>query len=203
MSNESGLLWKCYSGMRDNQSGGIAMEWYERLNEYFPEHEMKHPEQLYALIEDKDVYYKEETDEYIMLYAEFPTFVFIDYLLINPETRGRGIGTKVLDQLKQKAKMILLEVEPVDREDEDMVKRVNFYRKNGFMKADRIQYRREDQDGEIFEMNIYYWSPKDDISQEDIMDNMQKAVAEIHNFRSKSYYGRLLADPDEVLRLKQ
>jgi hypothetical protein len=48
------------------------MEWFERLNEYFPEHEMKDPRHIQA---DKDVYHKEETDEYIMLYAEFPTFI--------------------------------------------------------------------------------------------------------------------------------
>lgn len=179
------------------------MEWYERLNEYFPDQEMKDPRQLQALIEDTDVYHKEETDDFIMLYAEFPTFLFIDYLLINPETRGRGIGTKVLTKLKQKGKPILLEVEPVDREDEDTVKRVNFYRKNGFVKADRIQYRREDQSGEPYEMSIYYWSPEENVSQEAILEKMAHACEEIHNFRSKRYYGRIVADPDEVLELKQ
>lgn len=179
------------------------MEWYERLNEYFPEHEMKDPRQMQALIEEKDVYHKEETDDYIMLYAEFPTFIFIDYLLINPETRGKGIGTKVLNKLKQKGKAILLEVEPIDREDEDTLKRVNFYRKNGFVKADRIVYQREDESGEPYEMKIYYWSPEEDLPQEVILEKMAKACQEIHNFRSKRYYGRVVADPDEVLRLKQ
>jgi hypothetical protein len=63
----------------DLDCGGIIMEWYERLNEYFPEHEMKDPRQMHALIEDKEVYHKEETDDYIMLYAEFPAFIFIDW----------------------------------------------------------------------------------------------------------------------------
>ncbi|MFM1655765.1 GNAT family N-acetyltransferase [Brevibacillus sp. B_LB10_24] len=179
------------------------MEWFERLNEYFPEHEMKDPRQIQALLDDKDVYHKEETDEYIMLYAEFPTFIFIDYLLINPETRGQGIGTKVLNRMKQKGKAILLEVEPIDREDEDTVKRVNFYRKNGFKKADRIQYRREGDSGETYEMKIYYWSPDADLPQESVLEKMAKACEEIHNFRSKRYYGRVVADPDEVLELSQ
>lgn len=178
------------------------MEWYERLAEYFPEHEMKDPGHFQALIEDKDVYHKEETEDYLLLYAEFPTFLFIDYLLIRPETRGKGVGTKVLEKLKKKGKTILLEVEPVDREDEDTVKRVHFYRKNGFVRADRIQYRREDDQGETYEMNIYYWSPDEHVPQKEILEQMAKACAEIHNFRSRRFYGREVANPDEVLKWK-
>lgn len=178
------------------------MEWYERLNEYFPEHEMKDPRQLQALIKDKEVYHKEETKEYLLLYAEFPTFIFIDYLLINPQIRGKGIGTKVLNLLKQKGKDIILEVEPIDQNDEDTVRRSNFYRKNGFVKADRIQYQREDHSGEPYEMKIYFWSATENLPQEVVLEKMAKACEEIHNFRSEKYYGRLVADPDDVLRLK-
>jgi len=178
------------------------MEWYERLSDYFPEHEMKDIDHFRDLIRDKDVYHKEETADYLLLYAEFPTFLFIDYLLINPETRGKGIGTKVLEGLKQKGKPILLEVEPADQENEDTVKRVHFYRKNGFVKADRIMYQREDHQGEPFEMKVYYWSPEKDTPQREILDNMAKACAEIHNFRSLRYYGREVANPDEVLKWK-
>jgi ribosomal protein S18 acetylase RimI-like enzyme len=109
----------------------------------------------------------------------------------------------VLNRLKQKGKAILLEVEPIDREDEDTVKRVNFYRKNGFRKADRIQYRREGQGGKTYEMSIYYWSPEGDLPQEAVLEKMAKACEEIHNFRSKRYCGRVAADPDEVLELCQ
>jgi GNAT superfamily N-acetyltransferase len=178
------------------------MEWFERLADYFPEHEMKDPRQLYDLIEDKDIYHKEETDEYIVMYAEFPTFIFIDYLLVNPATRGKGVGTKLLNRFKEKEKTIIVEVEPIDHEDEDTKKREAFYRKNGFVKADRIQYRRKDEDGKPYEMNIFYWSPED-LPQKVIMDKMAKACEEIHNFRSKKYYGRKLADPDEVLKLNK
>lgn len=179
------------------------MDWYERLQDYFPEHEMKDLGQFQALIEDKDVYHKEETEDYLLLYAEFPTFLFIDYLLIHPDTRGKGIGTKVMEKLKKKGKTILLEVEPVDQEDEDTVRRVRFYMKNGFKKADRILYRREDENGDPYEMIVYYWSPETDVPQEEILDKMAKACEEIHNFRAKRYYGREVANPDEVLHWKQ
>lgn len=178
------------------------MKWYERLNEYFPEHEMKDPRQLSDLIENQDLYHKEETEDYIVLYAEFPTFLFIDYLLVNPQARGKGTGSKVIDRFKEKGKTIILEVEPADLEEKDSQKRILFYRKNGFLQADHIQYRREDENGEIRELNIFYWSPED-LPQKEIMDKMAKACEEIHNFRSGKYYGRKVADPEEVLRLKK
>lgn len=178
------------------------MEWYERLNEYFPEHEMKDPGQLQELIEDKDVYHKEETEDYVVMYAEFPSFIFIDYLLVDPRTRGKGVGTQVINRFKQKGKPIILEVEPVDQEDKDTQKRVKFYERNGFVRADRIHYRREDDSGETYETNIYYWSPEE-LPQKDILEKMAKACREIHNFRSSKYYGRLVADPDKVLKLKK
>lgn len=180
----------------------MLMDWYDRLNDYFPEYEMKNEGQIQALINEKDAYHKEETDDYLLLYAEFPTFIFIDYLLINPATRGQGIGTKIINKLKEKGKDIILEVEPMDRQDEDTVKRVHFYLKNGFVKADRIEYSWEDENGENYEMKIYYWSPNPDLPQETILENMAKACQEIHNFRSQQYYGRMVANPEEVLHLK-
>jgi len=191
-------------GASHYERGGMLMEWYDRLTEYFPEHEMKNIGQIQALInEKKDIYHKIETDQFLLLYAEFPTFIFIDYLLIDPSTRGQGIGTSIINKLKVKGKDILLEVEPIDHEDEDTVKRVHFYRKNGFVKADRIQYRWADENGEEYEMKIYYWSPENHrVPQEMILKKMIKACQEIHNFRSKQYYGRMVANPDEVLHLK-
>jgi GNAT superfamily N-acetyltransferase len=111
------------------------MEWYEKLNEYFPEHEMKNPQQLQELIEKTDIYHKDETDDYILLYAEFPAFVFIDYLLVTSNVRGKGIGTKVLDSLKEKGKLILLEAEPQAPGNPDSQRRLAFYSRNGFLTA--------------------------------------------------------------------
>ncbi|CAM3421420.1 GNAT family N-acetyltransferase [Marinicrinis lubricantis] len=177
------------------------MQWYEKLNNYFPEHEMKDPGQLQALLEASPYYHKEETEDYLILYAEFPSFLFIDYLLVTSQNRGKGIGSKLLDRFKQKGKMILLEAEPADAEDQDTVKRMNFYLKNGFKKADRIMYTREDGDGETFEMNILYWQPYEE-DQSIVMEKMKKACSEIHNFHSHKYYGRTLADPKKALEWK-
>ncbi|MGO4106591.1 GNAT family N-acetyltransferase [Paenibacillus sp. YAF4_2] len=178
------------------------MQWYEKLHDYFPEHEMKDPHQLVDLLEEKDdVYHIKETDNYIILYAEFTNFIFIDYLLVTPHSRSRGIGTKVLSTLKQKGKMILLEAEPDDPDYEDTRKRLAFYKKNGFKKAERIRYAPEDLEGHEYPMHVMYWSPVE-LEEEIIMGRMEKACKEIHNFKSKQYYGKILVDPDTALKLK-
>jgi GNAT superfamily N-acetyltransferase len=178
------------------------VDWYDRLNEYFPEEEMKHPGQMRDLIEEKDAYHKKETEDYILMYGEFSSFIFVDYLLVSAHTRGKGTGSKVLRYLKQKGKTILLEVEPIDEHDENTCKRVRFYEKNGFIKADQIVYQRETDDGDVLDMDIFYWS-QENISQEEVMKKMATACEEIHNFRSKKYYGRIKADPEEVLEMKK
>lgn len=176
------------------------MEWYDKLHDYFPEHEMKDPHQLVDLLEETDVYHIKETDSYIVLYAEFTTFIFIDYLLVTPHSRSRGIGSRVLNSLKTKGKMILLEAEPNDPDNEDTRRRLAFYKKNGFRKAKRIVYAPEDFDGHPYPMHVLYWSPVE-LEEEIIMGRMEKACKEIHNFKSKQYYGRILVDPDKALKL--
>ena len=139
-----------------------------------------------------------ETPEYLATYAEYPNFIFIDYLLVDAKTRGKGIGSKVLSWFKRKDKPIILEVEPPDAEDKDTIRRIRFYEKNGFHRAGNIVYTRSDEDGEPFTMDIYYWHP-DLVSERQVMLDMAKVCREIHNFRALKYYGRLLADPEEVL----
>ncbi|WP_028612839.1 GNAT family N-acetyltransferase [Paenibacillus harenae] len=178
------------------------MEWYGKLNDYFPEHEMKNPQQLKELIEEHDYYHKEETDDYVMLYADFPDFIFIDYLLVTSNTRGKGFGTKILDKLKEQGKMILLEAEPALPKDSDSKRRLQFYERNGFKKADLIRYTRRDEQDEPYSMHILYWSPAG-MPQAIVKEMMELACDEIHNFRARRHYGRQLVDLDEALEWKQ
>jgi GNAT superfamily N-acetyltransferase len=178
--------------------GGATVHWYDRLAEYFPEHELKEKGQLQDLLVHHDAYKKFETEDFLVAYAEFPTFIFIDYLIVNPNTRGRGVGSKVINHFKQMGKTIILEVEPPDTDDADTVKRIRFYEKNGFRKAEHIEYTRSDEDGTPFTMDVYYWSPNE-VSERTILEQMSTVCREIHNFRSLKYYGRIVADPDDVL----
>lgn len=183
------------------------MDWYDKLTEYFPEHELKDKGQMEALLVHHDAYRKRETDEYLVTYAEFPTFIFIDYLIVKPGTRGKGIGGKVLDQFKRQGKMMILEVEPPDAEDADSAKRIRFYERNGFQKADHIEYTRSDEDGAPHTMDIYYYIPDAQPTarahtkenEETVLRQMATVCREIHNFRALKYYGRLVADPEDVL----
>lgn len=57
------------------------MNWYEKLNQYFPVEEMKSKEHMDALLKEKgSVYYKDEGPYHVLMYAEFPNFTFVDYL---------------------------------------------------------------------------------------------------------------------------
>ncbi|GMA60276.1 GNAT family N-acetyltransferase [Alicyclobacillus fastidiosus] len=175
--------------------------WYERLENYFPEHELKSPAQMEELFEEHPAYLREQTDEYLIIYANFEEFIFIDYLLVNPKTRGGGIGTRVINAFKQRGKTLLAEVEPATHANPDTEKRVHFYLKNGFRKAQNIDYTRETADGTSYTMDIYYWSPSS-TSERDILEQMQVVCDQIHNFHAKQHYGRLPADPDDVLTWK-
>jgi len=174
------------------------MDWYDKLSDYFPEHEMKHPGQMTDLLVHHDAYRKFETDDYIVMYAEFPSFIFVDYLLVNPITRGAGVGGQVLNRLKSLGKPIILEVEPPEAEDVDTSRRIRFYERNGFRKAEHIEYTRWDDDGTSRCMDVYYW-PSSEVAEKTVLAQMATVCAEIHNFRSLKYYGRAVADPDDVL----
>lgn len=176
--------------------------WYEKLNSYFPDHEMKDRRQLSALLENSEYYKKESTDEYVLLYAEFPDFIFMDYLWVNPESRGQGIGGKIISRMKEKEKLIILEAEPKDINESDTVKRLRFYDKHGFCHADRIEYVREDEEGSLYEMNILYWAPEG-CHQKVVLPKMRKAFEEVHAFEAEKYYDHDIGDPEDVLEWKK
>src|SRR5690606_15036122 len=103
------------------------MNWYDKLNTYFPVEEMKSKEQIDALLADKgDIYHKDEGDTHILMYAEFDSFVFIDFLWVSEKTRGKGIGHQLIEKMKAKNKPMILEVEPVVADDPDTKKRLRF-----------------------------------------------------------------------------
>jgi ribosomal protein S18 acetylase RimI-like enzyme len=66
----------------------------------------------------------------VMLYWETESLIFLEHFATLPEIRGMGHGKRALDLLKDKNKVILLEIEPPI--DEITERRYNFYRRNGF-----------------------------------------------------------------------
>ncbi len=65
---------------------------------------------------------------------EFKEFLFVEHFVIYQEYRKTGYGSKALSLVKEKSKLIVLEVEPP--ETETAIKRIEFYKKNSFICSD-------------------------------------------------------------------
>lgn len=176
------------------------MNWYEKLNEYFPIEEMKSKEHMDTLLkEKKTVYKKDEGPNHVLMYVEFQNFVFVDYLFVSKKVRGMGLGQKLLTKLKEKQKPIFLEVEPVDYEDTDTAKRLKFYAREQFEHAQRIDYnRRSLATGEKTALEILYWSPSDS-GEKEIYEAMTKTYNEIHTYKDEDFYGEKYEATQQVL----
>ncbi|WP_371069618.1 GNAT family N-acetyltransferase [Sediminibacillus sp. JSM 1682029] len=176
------------------------MNWYEKLNKYFPVEEMKSQKHMEMLLKEKgDVYYKDEGPYHVLMYAEFKSFIFIDYVYVSAASRGQGLGHKLIEKLKAKKKPIILEVEPVDYEDSDTEKRLKFYQREGFVHAQSIGYnRRSLATNEETPMEILYWSP-DNQDEEEIYKQMKKMYEDIHTYKDEEIYGKSYQPVDEVL----
>jgi len=180
------------------------MHWYEKLNQYFPIEEMKSQEHMEALLQEHpEIYHKDEGPNHVLMYAEFDTFLFIDYLIVSGTTRGQGLGHKLMEKMKQKEKPIILEVEPVNYEDTDTEKRLRFYKREGFEHAQSIGYRRRSlATKQINEMEILYWAPHQE-SEEMIFEAMKKTYETIHTYKDVEFYGEQYQPVDEVLSFEE
>ncbi len=180
------------------------MHWYEKLNKYFPIEEMKSKEHMETLLKERgDIYHKDEGQYHVLMYAELDKFIFIDYLFVSKESRGQGLGHKVIEKLKQKDKPIILEVEPVDYEDSDTEKRLRFYKREGFEHAAKIGYeRRSLATNEVNKMEILYWAPHNE-SEEIIFEAMKKTYEVIHTFKDEEFYGQSYQPVEEVLQIQE
>lgn len=178
------------------------MDWYEKLSEYFPVEEMKSKEHMELLLKEKEnVYNKDEGPHHVMMYAELKDFIFIDYIFVSKDARGKGIGHRLIERLKSKNKPIILEVEPIDYEDSDTQKRRRFYEREGFQHARSIGYRRRSlATDKINPLEILYWAPNDE-SEDWIYERMKRTYEEIHTYKDKELYGKAYQDVDDVLFL--
>lgn len=177
--------------------------YFRRLTEYFPDQELKPLGQFTDLLSQEPYYHKIETNQHILLYAEFHDFLFVDFMLVDSRYRNRRIGSQLIDQLKMKGIPILLEVEPEDAATVDSGLRRTFYRKRGFHIADNVRYQRMNKEGELFDMDIFYWSPSGPLPDELILAMMTQVCNSVHNYEAMRHYGRVPAEPSQVLSLRR
>ncbi len=178
------------------------MNWYEKLSQYFPIEEMKSKKHIETLLQERsDIYHKNEGPHHVLMYVETDQFIFIDYLFVSKDARGQGLGGKLIDELKQHNKPIILEVEPVDYKDSDSAKRLHFYKRADFKHAQTIGYnRRSLATNEINQMEILYWSPTSE-TEESILNKMKKTYELIHTYKDKEIYGASYQPTDQVLKI--
>lgn len=178
------------------------MDWYDRLAEYFPAKELKNRWQLHQLLCERSDHYKQIlTPEVLIHFATYPQFIFFDYILIDSAFRGQGIGSHMMDDFKKFNKWLILEAEPKDLQQAHSIRRIVFYERLGFRKATHIRYTRQDQDGQFFPLDVYFWSPWG-INEREIMGAMITICQEIHNYESEKYYGRPLVHVPTALQWK-
>lgn len=179
-------------------------DWYTRLTEYFPEKEMKSKGHFEVLLEEKKgIYQMVEGPDHVLVYFEQPDFIFIDYILVSGRSRGKGIGSLILDHLKSTNKAIILEVEPANVLDPDSKKRIRFYENNGFLKMDSIQYERIHMvTNELNKMDIFCWSPVHRTEQW-VYDRMKAIYEEVHVFKAGELYGCNPQLVSDVLRMRE
>ncbi|MDN4494093.1 GNAT family N-acetyltransferase [Ureibacillus aquaedulcis] len=179
-------------------------DWYERLKEYFPEREMKSKQHFECLLKEKyEKYQIMEADDYVVVYFEQLDYIFIDYILVSGNARGKGIGGKVLDLFKEKGKAIILEVEPVTIQDPDSEKRIRFYERNDFSKMENIGYERiHNVSKELNKMDIYCWS-KMEPTEEWVLQKMSEIYTNVHAYKTLELYGVIPQSTAEVLWLRK
>lgn len=120
-------------------------------NEYmtvdFPPDELKPLSHMYKMMDEGvcRAFAFFEGDEMLSYFflCEQDGFSLVDYLAVNPQKRGQGIGTKTLNKLKEVAadKVILVECEDVDfspsaDEKKTRERRIAFYERAGFKLSD-------------------------------------------------------------------
>ena len=181
-------------------------DWYQQLCEFFPVEELKCRAHLESLLSnpDQNHYHLLQTPEFILIYVNHPglNFIHIDYLYVLPAMRRQGIGSKIINMLKDQYPnhLIILEAETEDcPEDREMIaKRLLFYQQHGFQCGRSIAYERIHVITKLpIHLNIHFYVPNTGLTHQDsVVDPEYSAFLafkwvyqNIHSHRSIEWYG--------------
>ncbi len=114
--------------------------WELYLNSFPLDEQRSHEDHIQAMLDDRFycvVYLEDETLIAFMHYWDLPTCRFIEYFAVNPNTRGKGVGTQIIKEFATShAKKLVLDIEEIV--DEHTEKRWQFYKKMGFEMHEKI-----------------------------------------------------------------
>lgn len=127
-------------------------EIFKLMQKSFPESEYRPYEQQFKLLKVKEYKILTQYDGSGNLKAfaaiwDFPKFLFVEHLAVNPIYRGGGIGTKIMkDLIKSCNKRVILEIEPP--QNEISIKRLQFYERLGFHICNYEYYQKPLREGQ-------------------------------------------------------
>ena len=153
----------------------------------FPKNERPNLERFRKrILENKEEVYifeEEDAEKGYTLIVKLENYIFVDFLATYKESRGQGIGTKILKELKEKYPdcNIILEVEdPESARDEKektiREKRIKFYEKSNFKIIKELQIKYSDL--VIFKLMIFSVKAQ---NIEEIHDKMKKIYNKVLN----------------------
>ena len=135
---------------------------FEIMTQSFPPEEYRKKEKQYALLDDpkyKLTVLKEDNKISGFIAAwNLSDFIFIEHLAITPVKRNKGVGSAFVAQyLKESDLPIVLEVE--NKVDEISLRRINFYKRLGFVLTDICYNQPNFSDSDtVIPLKIMYYS---------------------------------------------
>ena len=125
---------------------------------------------------------KEDQDGQVLAFMavwELNNFNFVEHLAVHPNSRGTGIGTKIIKEyLNVSKKPVVLEIEVPNNKYENTVRRKKFYEKLGFKLNDNEYYQLPLKKGGLkLEMKLMSYPKKlDDARFKKVRKEIQKEV---------------------------
>ncbi len=131
---------------------------YSDMTGQFPVEELKTYEHFLKYFDNDNYCFYMADDIGYILFANIDNYIWVDYLAVFEKYRSMGFGSKILDLIKKEFKNyngIFFEVEKVDENKINTIKRKNFYIKNDVYPIDNIEYYYPNNEGGLL-MDLYY-----------------------------------------------
>lgn len=150
---------------------------YEDMKGQFPIFELKSYEHFLSYLKNPNYYILKWEDYGYILILDVFDYIWVDYLAIFKKYHSMGFGSKILDSLKENFKNkngIIFEVEKVDENNINTIRRQNFYIKNGAKRLD-INYIFPNKEGGL-NMDLFYIKLKETSPNKSLLFDIIKNI---------------------------